>query len=149
MIPKAVSKFMFYVSIWYKKLIQKHFSWIYNQGAQTLFFWYKNSEKDIQKFKDTHFNPHAVEVKFFGVKEFSFKTFDFRNGCKNEFNRYRRGLETCPQAKTSKSGHAILFFFFRRVRAPSMTQRWVENTRFHFWTFSPVSVKSNNDKSWS
>ena len=28
-----------------------------------------------------------------------------------DFNRYRRGLETCPQAKTSKSGHAIFFFF--------------------------------------
>ena len=28
------------------------------------------------------------------------------------FNRYRRGLETCPQAKTSKSGHAIFFSFF-------------------------------------
>ena len=27
-------------------------------------------------------------------------------------NRYKRGLETCPQAKTSKSGHAILFSFF-------------------------------------
>ena len=26
-------------------------------------------------------------------------------------NRYRRGLETCPQAKTSKSGHAIFFSF--------------------------------------
>ena len=25
---------------------------------------------------------------------------------------YRRGLETCPQAKTSKSGHAIFFSFF-------------------------------------
>ena len=24
-------------------------------------------------------------------------------------NRYRRGLETCQQAKTSKSGHAIFF----------------------------------------
>ena len=56
-------------------------------------------------------------------------------------NRYRRGLETCPQAKTSKSGHAIFFSFFRRVRATSMTQRRVENTRVHFWTFSPVSVK--------
>ena len=51
-----------------------------------------------------------------------------------------RGLETNPQAKTSKSGHAILFSFFRRVRATSMTQRRVENTRVHFWTFSPVSV---------
>ena len=31
--------------------------------------------------------------------------------------------------------------FFRRVRATSMTRRRVENTRVHFWTFSPVSVK--------
>ena len=31
--------------------------------------------------------------------------------------------------------------FFRRGRATSMTQRRVENTRVHFWTFSPVSVK--------
>ena len=29
-----------------------------------------------------------------------------------KFNRYRRGLETCPQAETSKSGHAIFFSFF-------------------------------------
>ena len=55
-------------------------------------------------------------------------------------NRYRRELETCPQTKTSKSGHAIFFSFFRRVRATSMTHRRVENTRVHFWTFSPVSV---------
>ena len=27
------------------------------------------------------------------------------------FNRYRRGLETCPHAKTSRSGHAIFFSF--------------------------------------
>ena len=26
-------------------------------------------------------------------------------------NRYRRWLETCPQVKTSKSGHAIFLFF--------------------------------------
>ena len=25
-------------------------------------------------------------------------------------NRYRRGLQTCPQAKTSKSGHAIFYW---------------------------------------
>ena len=55
-------------------------------------------------------------------------------------NRYRRGLETCTQSKPSKSGHAIFLSFFRRVRATSMTQRRVENTRVHFWTFSPVSV---------
>ena len=41
-----------------------------------------------------------------------------------------------------------LFFslFFRRVRATSMTQRRVENTRVHFWTFSPVSVKFKWDE---
>ena len=55
-------------------------------------------------------------------------------------NRYRRGLKTCPQAKTSKSGRAIFFSFFRRVQATSMTQGRVENTRIHFWSFSPVSV---------
>ena len=32
--------------------------------------------------------------------------------------------------------------FYRRFRATSMTQRRVENTRVHFWTFSPVSVKT-------
>ena len=31
--------------------------------------------------------------------------------------------------------------FFRRVQATSVSQRRVENTRVHFWTFSPVSVK--------
>ena len=34
----------------------------------------------------------------------------------------------------------IFFSIFRRVQATSMTQRRVENTRVHFWTFSPVSV---------
>ena len=55
-------------------------------------------------------------------------------------NRYRRWVETCLQAKTSNSGHAIFFFFFWRVRATSMTQRRVANTRVHFWTFPPVLV---------
>ena len=71
------------------------------------------------------------------------KIFDFsQNVLEFYFNRYRRGLETCPKAKTSKSGHAIFFSFFRRVRGTSMTQRRVKNARVHFWTFSPVSVKS-------
>ena len=34
----------------------------------------------------------------------------------------------------------FLLLFFRRVRATSMTQRRVENTRVHFWTYSPVSI---------
>ena len=56
--------------------------------------------------------------------------------------RYRRGLETRPQAKTSKIGHAIFFSFFptRPSDEYCMTQRRVENTRVHFWTFSSVSV---------
>ena len=54
-------------------------------------------------------------------------------------NRYRRGLETCQQAKTFKSEREY-FSFFRRIRAKGMTQRRVENTRVHFRTFSPVSV---------
>ena len=62
-------------------------------------------------------------------------------------NRYRRWLETCRHAKTSKSGRVIFFSFFRRVRATSMTQRRVENTRVHFWTFLPVSVKLTIEKS--
>ena len=56
-------------------------------------------------------------------------------------NRYRRGLETCPQAKTFKIGREYFLLFFRCVQATSMTQRRVENTRVHFWTFSSVSVK--------
>ena len=55
------------------------------------------------------------------------------------FNRYRRGLETCPQAKTFKSERSAttLFscFFFRRVRATSMTQRRVEKLAFTFERF--------------
>ena len=47
-----------------------------------------------------------------------------------------------PRRKRPKVDARILFSFFRRVRATSMTQRRVENTRVHFWTFSPVSVKS-------
>ena len=69
---------------------------------------------------------------------FQFSAYDLKL-C--DLNRYRRGLETCPQAKTSKSGREYFVLFFRRVRATSMTQRRVENTRVRFWTFSPVSVK--------
>ena len=45
-----------------------------------------------------------------GIRKFlkNYKKFDKR------LNRYRPGLETCPQAKTSKSGHAIFLFFLAR-----------------------------------
>ena len=46
--------------------------------------------------------------------------------------------------KRQKVDAGIFFSFFRRVRATSMTQCRVENTRVHFWTFSPVSVKLSN-----
>ena len=43
--------------------------------------------------------------------------------------------------KWTQRHHAIFFSFFRRIRATSVTQRRVENTRVHIWTFSPVSAK--------
>ena len=39
--------------------------------------------------------------------------------------------------------------FFWRVRATSMTQRRVENTRVHFWTFLPISVNTKNNLCWT
>ena len=58
-----------------------------------------------------------LRKKFFQGKKLVFKKFEFKNKPLDEIkynsvNRYRRGLETCPQAKTSKSGHAIFFSFF-------------------------------------
>ena len=94
--------------------------------------WSKNSSKSKLKF--------FIKWK----TEFSFNLnpiYFFLNHLTSKLNRFTRGLETCPQAKTSKSGHAIFFAFFRRVRATSMTQRRVVKTRVHFWTCSPVSVK--------
>ena len=60
-------------------------------------------------------------------------------------NRYSRGLETCPQANLAKSGRKYFLLFSdaseRRVSVIyCMTQRRVEKTRVHFWTFSPISV---------
>ena len=77
--------------------------------------------------------PHDVErscnfLRKSPINQILYTQMDFKYG----LNRYRRGLETCPQARRSKSGHAIVFSFFRRVRATSMTQRRVENTRDHF-----------------
>ena len=43
--------------------------------------------------------------------------------------------------KRPKVDTLFSFLFFRRVRATSMTQRRVENTRVHFGANSPVSVK--------
>ena len=70
------------------------------------------------------------------TRESKLITFSDSGRVRLPLNRYRRGLETCPQAKTFKSeGSAATLFsslFFRRVRATSMTQRRVQNTRVHF-----------------
>ena len=59
-------------------------------------------------FKENHYGLPA--------KDFHFLEF-IENKCRfvekfKPFNRYNRGLETCPQEKTSKRGRAILFSFF-------------------------------------
>ena len=43
-------------------------------------------------------------------------------------NRYRRGLQTCPQANLAKISTLFSSLFFQRVRATSMTQRRAEKT---------------------
>ena len=61
-----------------------------------------------------------------------------------DINRYRRGLKTCRQAKTSKSGQAIFFSFFptrpsdeydsapsRKYSRPLLDSK--------IWTFSKIS----------
>ena len=48
--------------------------------------------------------------------------------------------------KRPKVDTLLSSLFFRRVRATSMTRRRVENTRVHFWTFSPVSVNLSTNK---
>ena len=51
--------------------------------------------------------------------------------------------EDCPLTDTGENVQKwtrYFLLFFRRVRETSMTQHRVENTRVHFWKFSPVSV---------
>ena len=43
--------------------------------------------------------------------------------------------------KSPKVDTLFSYLSFRRFRATSTSQRRVENTRVHFWTFSPGSVK--------
>ena len=59
---------------------------------------------------------------------------------KVRLNRYREDSKLVPTRKRPKVDASIFLLFFRRVRATNMSQRRVENTRVHFWTFSPVSV---------
>ena len=64
--------------------------------------------------------PTTKELNLFGSDNFysGFREVHFDHNFEkideNDFlvNRYRRGLETCQQAKKSKSGHAIFFSFF-------------------------------------
>ena len=87
----------------------------------------------------------VLSKRFFIMSHDSCVFFNFLTGCelsprfKSVLNRYRRGLETSPQAKTSKSGHSIFFYF----SDASERRVWLsEITRVHFWTFSPVSFKA-------
>ena len=85
--------------------------------AKSNYFCSKNSGQKRSSLHIEHYNlPPTLQnehcdrkstweeqgSEFFGPK---IKTLPF-------LNRYRRELETCPQAKTSKSGHAIFFSFF-------------------------------------
>ena len=49
----------------------------------------------------------------------------------------RRGLETCPQAQTSKSGHAIFLSFFRPVSVNlykiSLIKKWLKFNNRSIW----------------
>ena len=51
------------------------------------------------------------------------------------------GSKLVYRRKRPKVDTLFSTLFFGRVRAASMTQRGVEHTRVHFWTFSPVSVE--------
>ena len=78
----------------------------------------RDRDTNIAETRTADRNSNSVQMKsYFNVLNIQFLTI-----C--SFNRYRRGLETCTQAKTFKSGHAIFFLFFRRVRATSMTQKY-------------------------
>ena len=89
-------------------------------------------------FRDFFFsrfsNPNPRDFRIFGI---------FR------LNRYRRGLETYQQAKTSKSGHAIFFFFSdtseRRVWL-STESKILASTfgRFRLYRFKSSSPKKSH-----
>ena len=113
----------------------------------------------VKKITSHLYTFFCLDTVFSRYSEVAYLIISLTKNCKNKalrtkglwvayfvLNRYRWRLETCQQAKTSKSGHAIFFSFFRRVRATSMTQRRVEKNRVHFWTFSPVSVTKNISK---
>ena len=53
-------------------------------------------------------------------------------------------IQKRKRSKVNAAPPRYFLLFFRRVWATSMTQRRVENTPVHFWTFSPVSVKAEN-----
>ena len=56
----------------------------------------------------------------------------------SNLNRYRRGLETCPQAKTSKSGREYFRLGTESYSSLGRVGKKRRNERVHFWTFSPV-----------
>ena len=118
----------------------------------TFIFMFMQNLTKPHKLPKNVFNRYRTERTFASTHILALKKSRSKAGQSSAYlrfslalNRHRRGLETCPQANLAKSGHAIFYSFFRRVRATSMTQRRLENTRVHFWTFSPVSVKNEGN----
>ena len=75
---------------------------------------------------------HAVNLVGFKIQHLALST----DTCENSKLVQRR-----KRSKVNAAPPRFFLLVFRRVRAASMTQRRVENTRVHFWTSSPVSVK--------
>ena len=88
----------------------------FNSSSIAIFILHKNiQEFDIKLLYDLKTKVHRVIVIAIGVAEeylanLKVRKFTERRFLKFYTYRYRRGLETCPQSKTSKSGHAIFFF---------------------------------------
>ena len=59
-------------------------------------------------------------------------------------NRYKRGLETCPQANLVQSVQAIFFFFFPPRPSDEYDSAPSRNYTAHFGPLSPVSVNLPN-----
>ena len=75
------------------------------------------------------------------MKKVSEKNQNCKSYFKVPFNRYRRGLKTCPQANLVQSVQAIFFFFFPPHPSEEYDSAPSRNYTAHFGPFSPVSVK--------
>ena len=79
--------------------------------------------------------------KIYILKTFNEKNLLNSKSCSKSLTDKGEVSKLVYRRKRPKVDTLFSSLFFRRVPATSMTQRRVENTRVHFWTFSPVSVK--------